>query len=159
MANDEQIKQEADIYLETSSMEEASKKAEVSVRTLQLHLKKLEEIDPDRYVLVQNKKKSNERVGQIKGGIIGRRTTIWSENQAQSMARMMTEKDFSYRSIEQQTGIPKSTIHEMTHHTSIDSETSFKLKTQADAHRRHQSYEEYVEGAPIEGTASERRQK
>ena len=116
MANNEDILKEAEYYLDNDvTIEQASSDLGISKRTVQLHMKKLESIAPDKFKLVQDKKISNERQGKIKGGTLGKRTPFWSHDEAIVIAQRMVEENLTYEQAEKEFGIPKSTIHEMTH--------------------------------------------
>lgn len=154
MASDEQIIKEADYYLNNDvTVEEASKHLKISKKTLQLHLKKLESIAPDKFKLVEDKKANNQRQGVVKGGINGKRGASWTEDDAKIIAQQMISKEMTYEEAERQFGIPKSTIYEMVHKGITDEMTSSLLYGLAEANRKGLSVKDfldaYYKGHPV----------
>ena len=78
-------------------------------------MKKLESIAPDKFKLVQDKKENSVRQGRVVGGSLGKRNPVWSRDEAIVIAKRMVEENLTYEQAEKEFGIPKSTIHEMTH--------------------------------------------
>lgn len=145
MASDEIILEEADYYLNNDvTIEQASADLKISKRTLQLHLKKLESIDPDKFKLVTDKKKNNERQGRIKGGTIGRRGATWSEGQAKNIAAQMIRDQLTYSEAEDKVGIPKSTIYEMVHKGIEDDYTQSLLLALSEANKKGIPLDKYM---------------
>ena len=156
VASDEQILQEADYYLNNDvTIEQASGDLGVSKRTFQLHLKKLESIDPEKFKLVTDKKKSNERQGKIKGGTIGKRGPSWTEKQAVAAANHMVSGEITYRYGESELDIPKSTLYDMVHKAHLDPETDSFLYTLSQANKRGMSVAEYTEAIKREHIATD----
>jgi len=144
MASNEDIIREANYFLDNDvTVEQASRDLGVSKRTLQLHLKKLESIAPDTFRLVEDKKKANEKRGRVVGGTLGKRKPMWSEEDAKDAVQSMLDGQMTYRKAEEELGIPRSTLYEMTHSDEIDSETSSLLYTLSQANKRGLSVEEY----------------
>lgn len=114
MATKEEIIKEAEYYLNNDvTIEQASKDLSISKRTLQLHLKKLEEIAPSTFVLVQEKKNGNIKEGNVKGGQTGKRGPTWNPNQALEIAMKILNEGMTYREAAEHYHIPASTINEM----------------------------------------------
>ncbi len=145
MASDEQILREADYYLNNDvTVEQASKHLKISKKTLQLHMKKLESIAPDKFKLVEDKKANNQRQGVVKGGINGKRSASWTKEDAQTIAQQMISKGMTYEETERQFGIPKSTIHEMMKKGITDEMTSSLLHGLAEANRKGLNVQEFL---------------
>ncbi|GEM_PF-4698445 len=114
MTNNEDIKKEADYYLENDvNITQASKKFGISKRTFQLHMKKLEEIDPLKFILVKEKKQGNIKLGTKKGGTIGHKSLSWSELDISEITSYLIENELTYRQAAEELGIPKSTLYEL----------------------------------------------
>ena len=114
MANDEQILNEANYYLDNNvNIDQASIALGISRRTFQLHMKKLEEIHPSKAAMVRVKKEGNIKAGNIKGGQTSKRGVSYSSEEASKAAFEMLEHDESYREAAYSLGIPKSTLYEM----------------------------------------------
>lgn len=120
---EEKILQEAEYYLNNAvTMEQAANKFGISKKSFQVHMKKLEEICKDTFVLVQQKKQHNLNQGMIKGGKNGKpsktsnnvdtKPYTLSELESIILARKMIIYDWTLRKTEEKTGIPKSTIRE-----------------------------------------------
>ena len=145
MASDEQILQEADYYLNNDvTVEQASTDLHISKRTFQLHLKKLESIDPDKFKLVTDKKKNNERQGRIKGGTVGKRGATWTKEEAKATAAQMIKEQMTYSEAENKMGTPKSTIYEMVHKGIEDNDTQSLLLALSESNRRGMTLEKYM---------------
>lgn len=145
MASDERILEEADYYLNNDvTIEQASTDLQISKRTLQLHLKKLEIIDPDKFKLVTDKKKNNERQGRIKGGTTGKRSATWTKEEAKAVAIQMIKEQMTYSEAEDKMGTPKSTIYEMVHKGIEDNYTQSLLFALSESNRRGITLEKYM---------------
>lgn len=145
MASNEDIIKEADYYLNNEvTIEQASKDLGISKRTLQLHLKKLESIAPDKYQLVKDKKENNIRQGNIKGGSLGRRGPTWTKEQAMGLAMDMIEKGRTYGEEGTVAGIPKSTLYDMINKGVTDEYTVSLLYALSEANIRGMTLEEYL---------------
>ena len=111
-----EIIREAQEYISNGLTErETAEKLGISRRTLQLHLKKLEDIDPVLYNMVLMKKKSNVIAGRSKGGKIGKATPTYTRVEALKMARSIINNSYTYEEASKIYNIPKSTIYEMVH--------------------------------------------
>ena len=144
MASNEDILKEADYYLNNRvTIKQASSDLKISERTLQLHLKKLESIAPDVFILVMDKKKANEKQGRIKGGTLGKRLPSWDMDTAKEVASKIITSELTYREAEEKLGIPKSTIHEMVHKVN-EPVTDSLLYGIAEAHKKGVSVDEYL---------------
>ena len=156
MASNKDIMHEAFYYLENDvTIEQASKDLGISKRTLQLHLQKLESISPLTFALVKDKKLGNERRGRVKGGTLGKRGTIWTEEQAFNVAQAMINDGLTYAEAEIALGIPSSTIHEMIHKGVKDPETISHLYVLTEANKRQMSVAQFQEQHSSEHVASD----
>lgn len=112
--NKEEIIKEANFYLNNDLTErEAALELGISRRTLQLHLKKLGEIDVLLYDAVLKKKESNVKTGRIKGGVQGKATPSYTKEEAIAVANIMLGESLTYEEAAKRCNIPKSTIFEM----------------------------------------------
>ena len=128
MASNEDILKEADYYLEKDvTIEQASIDLGIGKRTLQLHLKKLESIAPDKFILVTDKKKNNEKQGKIKGGTLGKRKPNWTVDEAKEVAKKILESEHTFQSASDELGIPRSSLHEMVTKSKLDDDTTSLL--------------------------------
>lgn len=156
MASNEDILKEADYYLDNDvTIEQASSDLGISKRTLQLHLQKLKSIAPDKFVLVTDKKKSNERRGKITGGSLGKRGATWTDEQALDAAQIMINGGLTYEQASQVLNIPSSTLYEMIHKGVTDPDTTSLLYALSEANRRNMSLEEYQRRHSSEHVASD----
>jgi len=145
MARNEEILKEAEYYLNNDvTFEQASFDLGISKRTLQLHMKKLESIAPDKFKLVQDKKENRVRQGRVVGGSIGKRNPTWSRDEAIVIAKKMVEENLTYEQAEKEFGIPKSTIHEMTHSDLKDEKIESLLYALAVANKKGIVLEEFL---------------
>jgi hypothetical protein len=88
--NNDQIIQEAKTYISSDkTIEETAKDLKISKRTLQLHLGKLDAIDPELHKLVLAKKESMQIKGRIKGGTIGKATPSYTKEEAEHLVSYM----------------------------------------------------------------------
>ena len=127
--NREQIIIEAKEYIGNDLTErETAEKLGISRRTLQLHLSKLGEIDPELHKLVLNKKESNLKAGRIKGGQIGKITSpTYTKEEANIVANGIIRESYTYEEAAITYGVPKSTIYEMVHSDFVPEETKMQL--------------------------------
>lgn len=116
------IPEEAEYYLENDvTMAKAAEHFNMSKKTFQNHMKSLETIDLDLYNKVQEKKNNNLTTGAKKGGSISKhgkysvphfRSSSLNEAEVLALARYMVENKLTYRELEEETGIPKSTLQD-----------------------------------------------
>lgn len=145
MATIEQIIKEAEYYLNNDvTIEQASSNLNISKRTLQLHLKKLEEISPATFRLVQEKKSGNIKEGNIKGGQTGKRKPTWTEEQALQVAMKIINEGMTYKEAEEHFHIPSSTLHDMVTKGVKDFGAATMVYAVAEANRRGMSAEQFV---------------
>ncbi len=122
MADSKKILEEANYYLDNDvTMKQAANYFGISKKSFQVHMKKLENLFPDKYKLVQEKKQMNLIAGAKKGGQNGKPTpplvhtpkpfTIEKEMLMQ-IANSIIKSDLTLREIENIYDIPKSTIHD-----------------------------------------------
>ena len=125
----EQIIIEAKEYIGNDLTErETAEKLGISRRTLQLHLSKLGEIDPELHKLVLNKKESNLKAGRVKGGQIGKITSpTYTKEEANIVANGIIRESYTYEEAAMTYGVPKSTIYEMVHSDFVPEETKMQL--------------------------------
>jgi len=123
-----EIIREAHEYINNDLTEkETAEKLGISRRTLQLHLKKLEEIDPVLYNLVLIKKSKNLKVGRVRGGKNGKATPSYTKEEAIKMANEIIENSYTYEEAANVYSIPKSTIYEMVHSDFIPEDVKMEL--------------------------------
>lgn len=143
--NKDQIIQEAQTYLSSDkTIEETAKNLNISKRTLQLHLGKLDIIDPELHKLVLEKKESMQIKGRVKGGTIGKATPSYTKEEAEYVANEMIKNGYTYENASKRLGIPKSTIYEMVHSNFIDKELKDKLEVVAIANQKGLTVEELI---------------
>lgn len=146
MATTEKIINEAEYYLNNDiTIDQASKDLHISKKTLQLHLKKLEEIAPTTFKLVQEKKNANIKKGTIRGGQTGKRGPTWTEEQALQIATKIIEDEMTYQQAAEYFQIPSSTIYEIVKKGIKDDNIATKVDAVAEANRRGISTARYVE--------------
>jgi len=156
MATEEQIIKEAEYYLNNNvTIQQASHDLNISKRTLQLHIKKLEEISPLTFKLVQEKIKLNIKEGNVKGGSTGKRGPSWTKEQATEIATKIIENEMTYQEAEDFFGIPSSTIHDMVKKGVFDQEKISLLYALSEANRRGVSISEFIEQHKKEHPISE----
>lgn len=123
-----EIVREAQEYISNDLNEkETAEKLGISRRTLQLHLKKLEDIDSVLYNMVLMKKKSNIIAGRSKGGKLGKVVPTYTCEEANKVADEIIENSYTYMEAAEVFDIPKSTIFEMVHSDFIDENKKMKL--------------------------------
>ena len=123
-----EIISEAQEYISNNLTEkETADKLGISRRTLQIHLKKLGDIDPLLYNLVLMKKNRNVREGRIKGGKTGKATPTYTKEEANIVANGIISESYTYEEAAMVYGVPKSTIYEMVHSDFVDENTKMQL--------------------------------
>ena len=143
--NKDQIIKEAQTYLSgDKTIEETAKNLNISKRTLQLHLGKLDIIDPELHKLVLEKKESMQIKGRVKGGTIGKATPSYTKEEAEYVANEMIKNGYTYENASKRLGIPKSTIYEMVHSNFIDKELKDKLEVVAIANQKGLTVDELI---------------
>lgn len=144
MASNEDILKEAEYYLNNDvTNEEASKALGISKRSFQLHMKKLKEIAPDKYKLVEDKKTSISRQGHVKGGSLGKRSTSFNELEIDEIVSYLIDNDLTFQKASDDLGIAKSTLHELSKKVKDPSKASL-LYAIAEAHRKNLTVDEYI---------------
>ena len=123
-----EIIKEAQEYISNDLTErETAEKLGISSRTLQLHLKKLENIDPVLYNMVLMKKKSNIIAGRSKGGKLGKAVPTYTKEDANIVANGIIRESYTYEEAAITYGVPKSTIYEMVHSDFVPEEVKMQL--------------------------------
>ena len=144
--NKERIIEEAKYYLESSkTLKEVAEELHISLRTLQLHIKKLPEINNDLYSLLLNKQKAAKRAGRKIGGQNGKRTVSYTYEKAQEIKNLIITHQLTYQEASLCTGISTSTIYDMVHSAFISEEDKIKLDLIAEANKKKITVEEYQE--------------
>ena len=142
--SENKILEEANFYLSSDkSLKEVAKELEISTKTLQLHIKKLEDIDINLYKLVRAKQKQIE--AHIKGGSNGKRSASYTKEKAIYIAQEIISKQLTYKEAEEIYGIPKSTIYEMVHSKLVSEDLKTKLDITSSANIHKVSIEQYQE--------------
>lgn len=144
--NSRNYEESAKAYVENNkTVSETAQDLGISKRTLQIHLKKIKEINPELYRLILAKRESQVNQGRIKGGTIGKKTSSHSEKEVLEIARTMIQEEMSYVDAEARFGIPKSTIYELLHKIDLPAEIKYKLDILAEANQRNMTTAEYIE--------------
>ena len=142
----ERIIEEANYYLNSDkTLKEVAKELQISLRTLQLHIKKLPEINNDLYSLVLNKQKAAQIAGRKIGGQKGKRTVSYSYEKAQEIKNLIISHQLTYQEASLCTGISTSTIYDMVHSDFISEDDKLKLDLIATANKKKITVEEYQE--------------
>ena len=142
----ERIIVEANYYLNSDkTLKEVAKELQISLRTLQLHIKKLPEINSDLYSLVLNKQKAAQIAGRKIGGQKGKRTVSYSYEKAQEIKNLIISHQLTYQEASLCTGISTSTIYDMVHSAFISEDDKLKLDLIATANKKKITVEEYQE--------------
>lgn len=124
----EKIVNEVKFYLENPySLKEAALKMGISRRSFQIHIKKLETIDPFLYQMVLEKQKSNMMAGRRMGGLKSKRGASYTKEEAITIAKYMIENHMTYRECEDYFQIPSSTLYDMMHSSYIPDEVKEQL--------------------------------
>ena len=141
-----QIIQEAKTYISSDkTIEETAKDLKISKRTLQLHLGKLDAIDPELHKLVLAKKESMQIKGRIKGGTIGKATPSYTKEEAEHVANEIIKYGYTYEEASKRLNIPRSTIYEIVHSPSVSMDLKNKLDALAIANNKGMTLEELME--------------
>lgn len=144
--NSRNYEETAKAYIENNkTVSETAQDLGISKRTLQIHLKKIKEINPELYRLVLAKRESQIKQGRIKGGTIGKRNTSHNIEEIKAIAETMLKEGLTYTEAEERFNIPKSTIYELLHSPKIDRGTIGMLDTLAEANQRNMTTAEYIE--------------
>lgn len=144
--NENKYEASARAYLSSDkTVTETAKELGISKRTLQLHLGKIKDINPELHKLVLAKKTSQITEGRKKGGTVGKKTSSHSEKEVLEIARTMIQEEMSYVDAEARFGIPKSTIYELLHKIDLPAEIKHRLDTLAEANKKNKSISEYIE--------------
>ena len=139
-----QILEEAKTYLEKDlTLKETAKVLNVHIRTLQIHIKKLAELDPSLYTLVLEKQKSNMISGRKRGGELGKRSPSYTKEEAISYANLLIHNQMTYQEMAEVTGIPSSTIYDMVHSSYVPEEVQIQIQMVADANHHGLTMEDY----------------
>lgn len=147
-SKEEQIIAEARAYIDSGqTIDDTAKSLGITKRTLQLHLGKLESIDPELHTLVLERKTSNQNAGRRLGGMIGKRGSTYTEEQAQAMAASIVSQHLTYREAEELYNIPSSTIYEMVHRNHVSQDTRDQLELIAMENQRNSSIEVIQKGS------------
>lgn len=142
----ERIIEEANYYLKSDkTLKEVAEELQISLRTLQLHIKKLPEINSDLYNLVLNKQKAAQIAGRKIGGQKGKRTVSYTYEKAQEIKNLIISHQLTYQEAFLCTGISTSTIYDMVHSAFISEEDKLKLDLIATANKKKITVEEYQE--------------
>ena len=142
----ERIIEEAKYYLKSDkTLKEVAEELHISLRTLQLHIQKLPEINNDLYSLVLNKQKAAQIAGRKIGGQKGKRTVSYSYEKAQEIKNLIISHQLTYQEASLCTGISTSTIYDMVHSDFISEDDKLKLDLIATANKKKITVEEYQE--------------
>ena len=137
---------EANTYLNSNmTVNDTAKYLGISRRTFQLHLRKLELLNPDLYKLVIKKQKSNIMAGRSVGGRNSKRLSSYSKEEAISITNEIINNQMTYRDAELKFNIPSSTIYDITHSDLVPIELRDMLDIVADANRKGVSTELFKE--------------
>ena len=114
--NEKQIIEEAKLYISNDkTISDTACDLGISKRTLQLHIKKLEAINPELYKLVLEKKESNQKAGRRIGGSKGKKGVTYTSEKALEVASEIVSQHLTYQGAEALYGMPSSTIYDMVH--------------------------------------------
>ena len=152
MINKEQIEKEAQYYLnnQNETMKSTADHFGISIRSLQLHFKKLESLSNDTFILIQKKKEKAQIAGRINGGQIGKRTISISKNKLKEIAIKMINEQLTYEEAANMFKIPSSTLWELLHgNTMKEIDENNYLRTQLElltiSNKRNKSMESMLE--------------
>ena len=125
---EEIIINEAKVFLNGNmTVQETAETLGISKRTLQIHMKKLKNIDENIYNLVEEKKQANQEQGRIVGGQVGKATPRYTKEEAIRVANIMLSESLTYREAETLLEIPRTTIYEMIHSEYVEPVIKDKL--------------------------------
>lgn len=138
---DRKIVNEARYYLNhNNNMKDVAVHFNISIRTLQLHFKKLEEIDLGTYKLVREKQNLNQIEGRkVKSG--GRFSTYTIED-INKICDIILSNSFSYNEASLYFNIPSSTLFELMKR--VDGDRRVKLDLLAEANIRNTTTDQIV---------------
>ena len=138
---DRKILSEARYYLNhKKNMKDVAVHFNISIRTLQLHFKKLESIDLSTYKLVREKQILNQIEGRKV--VIGGRTSTYTQEDINEICDIILSNSFSYNEASEYFNIPSSTLFELMQ--KVDEERRIKLDLLAEANIRNTTTEEIV---------------
>lgn len=126
---------------------ETAKSLGLSKRTFQLHLGKLESIDPELHAVVLDKKTSNQNAGRRLGGMLGKRSANYTLEEAQDMANRIVTQHLTYQEAEELYNIPSSSIYDMVHSSFISSDIKEELEMVAVENQRNASIDVIQRGS------------
>ena len=134
---------EINFYLENDyTLEEAANKLGISKSTLQNHIKKMKEINPELYNKVREKQFVNQQVGRVKGGQIGKRSANWTDEDALKIADVFISGEYTLEELSNVFNIPKSTVYEILTSSVIPTSKRDLIETVFYAHSRNMSLSE-----------------
>ena len=141
------IIKEAQEYISNDLTEkDTAKKLGISVKTLQLHFKKLKDIDPILNDLVLMKNKRNVQAGRIEGAKKGKATPTYTSEEANKKANGIISKSYTYEEAAAMYGIPKSTIYDMVHNGDfVSEETRMQLDLVAEHNNKNKNAKRITE--------------
>ena len=140
----EQIIREAIYYLvHNKSLENTAKDLDISKRTLQLHLKKLEIYNQNLYRLVEEKKKNNQAIGRVNHAYKGGRASMYDQETINILCDKILQNSYTYQEAEEFLGIPSSTLFELMKR--VDEKRRAELDLLATANQKNISVNEYLE--------------
>ena len=135
------ILKEARYYLNHNiNMKSVAAHFNISIRSLQIHFKKLETIDLGTYNLVRKKQEINQQIGRtiISGG----RVSSYSIDDINKMCDIMISNDFSYNEASIYFNIPSSTLFELM--KKVDKDRRVKLDLLAEANIRNTTTDQII---------------
>ena len=135
------ILSEARYYLtHNNTMKEVAVHFNISIRTLQLHFKKLESIDLETYKLVIDKKEINQINGRKNS--FGGKASFYSQEDINNICDTIISRGFSYNEASLYFNIPSSTLFELMKRVDIERRT--KLDLLAEANIRNTTTDEII---------------
>ena len=138
---DRKIINEARYYLtHKNNMKEVAAHFNISIRTLQLHFKKLNSIDLDTYNLVREKQLLNQIEGRkvVSGG----RKSNYTMEEINNICDIIINNSFSYNEASLYFDIPSSTLFELMKR--VDEDRRNKLNLLAEANIRNTTTDQIV---------------
>ena len=138
---DRKIINEARYYLNhKNNMKDVAVHFNISIRTLQLHFKKLEEIDLGTYTLVREKQNLNQQIGRSVSS--GGRISTYTIEDINNICDVILSNSFSYNEASEYFNIPSSTLFELMQ--KVDEERRIKLNLLAEANIRNTTTDQIV---------------
>ncbi|MDD6879330.1 MAG: sporulation transcriptional regulator SpoIIID [bacterium] len=145
MIDKDTLIREANYYLENDvTLQQMSVDLGVSKKTLQNHFKALQNINPNLFEKIQKKKEENINKGRSEGGKNISRVSKYTEHDALKIAKIMVEKEMTYRQAEEYFGIPKSTIFEILTSKLNSQEYGSLLSALSSANKEGLSIQEFI---------------